>query len=251
MLAFGEGGWKYGCRSADLAIGCQAIPVSETVRKVGGGHTRCAPEIRRSGSICSMLLRRCRPRSSISGKSFRKSAGCHFGNDCLLSGICARPGQVWTVGVPMRLFFDSQVPRSAHWHLSVKHRAEMGGAPEDFEDLVDLRITRHEWQSRRHLGKDGCARPDIDLYVASHDRMSARTAHRPKVARTHGCSVVTSSEQNLERTVPQCDDLQREAIRRQRTGCGVSSRFSWRTSWVYVRKGTPYVRARPKSAIWG
>jgi hypothetical protein len=69
----------------------------------GKEEERDGPEMRRSGSICSMLFSRCRPRSSISGSNLRKSAGCHFGNDCLLSGICAKPGQLCTVGVPMSL----------------------------------------------------------------------------------------------------------------------------------------------------
>jgi hypothetical protein len=35
-------------------------------------------------------------------------------------------------------------------------------APEDLEDLVNLRVTREEWLARAHLGEDAADRPHVD-----------------------------------------------------------------------------------------
>lgn len=69
--------------------------------------------------------------------------------------------------------------------------------PEDLEDLVNFRITREQGLACAHLGKDATDGPHID-------------AGR----------VLTTTQQNFGRTVPQCDDLVGISTERNTKGAG-------------------------------
>jgi hypothetical protein len=64
-------------------------------------------------------------------------------------------------------------------------------APEDLEDLVNLRVTREERLARAHLSEDAANGPHVDAG-----------------------GVLPTSQQNLWRAVPQCDDLVRVCAQR-------------------------------------
>jgi hypothetical protein len=119
------------------------------------------------------------------------SVRLHLGNDGLKSGKDVTPGQSCSLGVPRMLDAVSG---------AVKHR-EMD-APEDLEDLVNLRVAREQRLARAHLGKNAAHRPHVDAG-----------------------GVLSTSEQNLWRAVPQCHDLvrvcaQRDAERASETEIG-------------------------------
>jgi hypothetical protein len=65
---------------------------------------------------------------------------------------------------------------------------------EDFEDLIDFRITREERLASDHLGKNAANGPHIDT-----------------------SRVLTSTKQNLRRTVPESDDLEQQIRPSQQT----------------------------------
>lgn len=65
-------------------------------------------------------------------------------------------------------------------------RSKVPDLPEDLEDLINLRITREQWLSHRHLRKDTSDGPHID-----------------------SGAVMTRTEKNFWSSVPEGDDLKR------------------------------------------
>src|SRR2546421_12244318 len=102
--------------------------------------------MRRAGSYSSIWSSRSRPFSSSSGTSFLVSSRDHFGNDDLKSGNDVTPGQVDSSGVPSTLL--------PHVNSNIVGGRMADFIPEDFEDLVDFRVTREQWLAGAHLGKD-------------------------------------------------------------------------------------------------
>lgn len=79
--------------------------------------------------------------------------------------------------------------------------------PEDFENFVNFRVTGEKWLARAHLREDGTDGPHVDA-----------------------SGVLTTAEQNLRGTVPECNNL--NEVNHQ-AGLTVHVR-QWRriTSWV-------------------
>lgn len=65
-----------------------------------------------------------------------------------------------------------------------QYMPDLKNLPEDFEDLINLRVAREKWLARAHLSKNGTDGPHIN-------------AGR----------VLTSTEQDLWRPIPQCNNL--------------------------------------------
>lgn len=201
-------------------FGCEARRRSALLLEAGHGARKeeSSPVMRREGSYTSIFSSRSSATGSISGRTSAKFCGRHFGKDERKSGMLTRAGHTPVLGVPSRLL------RTRETSARERMRQRARSAPEDLEDLVNLRVSRDERHTR--LSKsEGISRSSrtpgngreltaISAKMVPVDQMStcevgrvSNLSNKNHTGRTYSCSVVSASEQHAWRPVPEGDDL--------------------------------------------